>query len=235
MICTTMQRITTPWDLQVDTWWSALNPDGAGGYPANNTALSSLTDLGKRGNNLSQPTGLLQPLFKRSANGNFPAIDFSGAQWMSVAAGSGNSYQGGMSCYGIWQNNASGTQRIVMKVLSWAYSAASANYNFNVWQSASGFAATVTGSPISAGVYQSCTMIYNRGTDVPFYKNSALYQTVTPFTALNDAGVLDLYFGSRDGTQQFMVGAITDYFMFYRIQAIWESNYMNFFERFRGA
>lgn len=235
MTCTTMQRVVTPWDLQVDTWWSALNPDGAGGYPANGSSVSSLTDLGTKGNNLSQASGALQPTFTRSANGNFPAISFSGTQWMSCAASANNSYAGGKSSYGVWQCNASGTQRIVMKVLSWAYSAASTNYNWNIWNSGSGVAATVTGNPISSGVYQSCTMIWNAGTDVTFYKNAASYQTITPFTTLADVGVNDLYLGTRDGTQQYMVGAITDWFVFFRVQSAWEISYMNFFERFRGA
>lgn len=233
MVCTP-QRVITPWDLQVDTWWSALNPDGAGAYPANASAVSSLHDLGKQGNNLSQANGALQPSFTRSANGTFPAISFNGTQWMSCGAGAGNSYQGAMSCYGIWQNNASGTQRIVMKLTSWAYSAQNANYVWNAWVSGSGVAAITTGG-ITAGTYQSCTMIYNRGTSAIFYKDAALFQTITPYTALNDAGVGDLYFGSRDGAQQYVTGAVTDYFMFYRLQADWEIALMNFFLRFRGA
>lgn len=232
-ICTP-NRIITPWDLQVDTMYSALNPDGLHTYPANNTSLSSIKDLGKRSNDQTQSTGASQPTFIRNANNNFGAFKFSGSQWASCAAGSGNSYQGAMTILGIWQNNASGTQRILMKLLSWAYSSLGTNYNWNIWASASGVAATTTGNPVVSGVYQQCTMNYNRGTNASFYKNETFLQTITPYTSLNDAGTQNLYFGSRDGTQQFVNGAVQEILVFFRQLSTWELTNMHFWTKLRG-
>lgn len=234
MICCTPRRMITPWDLQIDTYYDALNPDGQASYPASASAVSALTDLGKRGNNQSQPTGGLQPTYTRNANNNMPAISFNGSQWMSCAAGAGNAYQGEMTILGLWEVTANGgTQRILTKILSWSYSILANNYNWNVWQSATGMNSATATNPIVNGTYQNCTINYNRGTDVTFYKDGASLVT-NAFTALNDAGVGDVYLCTRDGTQQYVTGAFQMLLTFFRELDAWELMYMNLWIKVRG-
>lgn len=61
-------------------WWDGNDPNGNGVLPSNNTSISSWVDKSGYGNNLTQSTGVLQPIFKLNVRNGLSALNFNTAQ-----------------------------------------------------------------------------------------------------------------------------------------------------------
>lgn len=75
--------ITSPADLTgLHGWWDASQIAGA----VDNTTIASWPDLSGNGRNFAQATAGTRPTYLANQLGAGPAVNFSGAQWMSTAA-----------------------------------------------------------------------------------------------------------------------------------------------------
>src|SRR6266849_1499298 len=199
-----------PTYLSVDTWYDAFNPDGSFTIYSNNTALSAMTDLGTKGNNQSQATGLLQPTYVTNALNGYPAVNFNGAQTMAAANGSGNTYNGAMSVFVVFSTpnvNPTHIARFFNKVGSWgADYLITANLGFSVIR---GGHAGSPSSGLSNNTFYYCWEIYNGGTtsSVAFWQNGVSL-TAGSVSANMVSSSNPFNWGSRDGTQHFISGKI---------------------------
>lgn len=61
-------------------WWDGNDPSANGIKPANGSAISSWKDKSKFGNNLTQSSGSLQPIFTTNVKNGLPALNFNNTQ-----------------------------------------------------------------------------------------------------------------------------------------------------------
>jgi hypothetical protein len=217
--------ITAPADLGLDIIWDPLNLDKVAGYPADGSSVSSILDLGRSGNNLSQATGAAQPIFKRDIiNGN-PILRFSGAQWMSSPAGANNAYAGAMSVFVVWSTpntSPAPIARTITKVSSWTLSYVTEDIQFGLFAGGSYTADNIIANDT---VYNTGT-VFNGSTATDFYRNGELFTTVSAAGTMSGTAS-DLYFGSRDGTQHFITGDVGFLCVAYRALSSFEIGKLN--------
>lgn len=234
MGCAAIQRVITPWDLQVDTYYDAHNPDGSGGYPANASALSSIADLGRKGNTQAQASGSLQPTFVRNAVNSYPGFNFSGAQSMSCAQSAGNTYVGSSSFFVLFSTtNAvpSPTQRLLTRVNTFAVTQTTNTLLLSLFGAGSYNAG---GTPISNNTYYNTGYIYTNNVQTVFNIGGSVFSTISgAFTMASNTS--DLYFGSRDNLQNFFSGVIPLIMWFQRATADWENLAMAFWIKIKGG
>jgi hypothetical protein len=217
-----------PRDIGIDIWWDPINIDGAYGYPADGTGVSSIIDGGKSPNNLTQASGGAQPIYKRSIiNGN-PVFRFAGAQFMSSPNGVNNAYTGAMTHFIVFSTTnstpPSGAARIISKPSSWAPTYLSTEYTFSLF----GVTYTTGAAAVANDTFYNFCSVYNGSSATDFYRNGTFLVT-SSFASVMAVNANNLYFGSRDGAQHFISGDVAFVGVFYRALAAWEISLMNFY------
>lgn len=208
-----------PFLLYSDSFWDASNPlKDSGNIPADNTSLSAINDLAKRGNNWAQGTGANQPTYKTGIiNGN-NVFRFDGtADNMTVAHAASNDYSGAMTIVAaINTTSIASTRRIFSKA-----SAAAGGFAFGINQSRIIFTArdvsdyqTTTGI-ISASTWTVIAAVYNGSDSVTFYKDRSSVSTHSGGAVLSTTGPLIL--GAQNGPSEFWTGDCQNLFWAWRV------------------
>lgn len=192
--------------------YDASNPNkNSSSIPANATALPSIKDLAKSGNDMAQATGANQPTYIHTAVNGLNVFNFNSAssQFMSRAGSSINNYNGEMAGLAIVKTDtiAAGVSRVMRKsTTGWSFGRSADKYIFTT-HGRSDF--ITTGAQFVAGTWQVMGVVLKNvaGTwSVDFYKNRTLVENVVGLSPSGGTGTL--YFGSLDNVAEFFSGQI---------------------------
>lgn len=198
-----------PGVLRPDMYCFAAVPNGSYIPLTDASAFSSWTDLSGNGNTQTS-SGVNRPVYDLAGVNGRPAIRFVSANsnYMSTPSNANNEYAGAVTAFAAFKNDASGSQRLLTKLLTWSMSFLNANYMFTTWNSGgSGVSGNGTGNPIDANTVQANIQMWDGSPTLSFFKNAQVNQSVV----LNNTTVVTtnpIYVGSRDGTTNFFNGSV---------------------------
>lgn len=176
--------------------------------PANDAALSSVLDIGKRANSFVQATGVNQPIYKHNIINGHNAALFSSNQFLSATHDAAkNGYTGAMTILAIVTTTsiAVGVTRILSKVSGTTDGFSSGRSADKSQFTARGVTDyTDTSVDFAADVWTVITAVYNGSNSVQFYKDGVA-QAAIGGGAVNSS-TAPLRIGNFNGVVQFWDG-----------------------------
>lgn len=216
-----------PQDLNPQIYCDPRNIDKNYTVVSNGTALSTLSNLGSIGSTFDQASGALQPTIENNVvNGN-PVFRFNGSQSMTMSSFAGLNYAGAMSIFCVFSTsnaNPSPIQRFISYPGSWTFANATNSVQFGMFGNGT---YSLPGTPIANNTWYSTGGVYNGSSSTDFYVNG-VKTTVAGAIAMGLLSV-NLYFGSRDGTQHFLLGDVAFIFVKFSAMPDWQVNEMNLY------
>ncbi len=202
-------------------WLDANDPAGNGTKPSGGASLSNWIDKSGLGNNFSQASGAIQPVFNTNIRNGLPAITFNGStQYMSCANSVNNQFANSqdLSVFAVVLTNNAVSNFIIAKGQfpsgGWgSYCNASARYGFvatNVAQFED--AATL----FTASAFQIYTVVFNSAAgSATFYKNGGSASVVTGATG-SMANTSNITLGVDNDLVRFWNGYIAELIVYKR-------------------
>ena len=173
----------SPTYLSIDSWYSALNPNGDGSIPSDGAALSSVIDLGVKQNNMAQATVVNQPIYKRNIINGKNVFRCNGITFMSCAAGSGNNYSGPMTIFYVCATAVTTTINAAIGKGGEFGGCAGTSNTFRFTTSGIKDYQT-SGSQFTNNVFLVESMRFNSDFSVDFWKNGTAGDHITGTTAM---------------------------------------------------
>lgn len=226
----------TPYELGVNSAYDANNPNNSTSVPADGTSLSSITDLGRNGNNWTQSTGTAQPILKRNIINGQNVFRFSGNQYMTCPASANNNYTSGSSLTIVAiasTSNTSTVGRIFTKSNSGSGAAgytAGKNLALSRFSSIGGQDADTSSNQWTLNTFGAYSYVYHSGL-IDFYTNGSLVQSVA--VAPPGSSTWQLILGANFNLSELWYGDIVALYVFFRQLSSWELYLINTYCRKR--